>query len=223
VSAEENKILVRRAWEAIGPDDLSGIDEVYDADCLIHETDQRAISYCCNLTSQAPPPSRSVTSTTYVPASSICSACETSNSPSSTMRLSDSPAAFTRSIQMLPSPSWTASTRNSPADSSKGSVACDWSPENSSSPGSGSGLGSGSGAVVGSGVVVGSGSSLVSPAASSRAYLCSRAESGVSVPLPLPRSMPMNRTATSNSTPTTPNPPYSSTRLTNHPLPRRLR
>ncbi len=37
---EENKALALRAWQAVDPDDLSAIDEVYAADCLIHETDQ---------------------------------------------------------------------------------------------------------------------------------------------------------------------------------------
>ena len=40
MSAEENKALAHRAWDAVDPDDLSAIDEVYAADCLIHETDQ---------------------------------------------------------------------------------------------------------------------------------------------------------------------------------------
>lgn len=38
--AEENKAVVRRAWEAVSEGNLDVTEEVYAADCVIHEPDE---------------------------------------------------------------------------------------------------------------------------------------------------------------------------------------
>ncbi len=40
MSTEENKALVRRAWEIVSPDNLDLIEEVYAPDLVWHEPDQ---------------------------------------------------------------------------------------------------------------------------------------------------------------------------------------
>jgi steroid delta-isomerase-like uncharacterized protein len=40
VPSEENKALVRRAWEGVSAGNLDVFDEVYAADCIIHEPDE---------------------------------------------------------------------------------------------------------------------------------------------------------------------------------------
>ncbi len=39
-TAEENKVIALRSWEAVSAGDLGVFDEVYAADCLIHEADE---------------------------------------------------------------------------------------------------------------------------------------------------------------------------------------
>jgi steroid delta-isomerase-like uncharacterized protein len=40
MSTEENKAVVRRAWEGVDRGDLTVVGEVYTADCVIHEPDE---------------------------------------------------------------------------------------------------------------------------------------------------------------------------------------
>ena len=40
MSAEENKAIARRSWEAVSQGDLDVTGEVYAADCVIHEPDE---------------------------------------------------------------------------------------------------------------------------------------------------------------------------------------
>ncbi len=45
MSTEENKALVRRAWEIVSPDNLDLIEEVYAPDLVWHEPDQDIRGY----------------------------------------------------------------------------------------------------------------------------------------------------------------------------------